>query len=137
VQTRLLVVHSTIDRPKWAAVRPLAPRQLRHAVGLLEDGLTAGTGVDAISRELGMGASRFAKAFRASLGVPPHRYLMERRIERAKRLLATTKQPLASIAVACGFASQSHMTEHVRRFCGTTPARLRSSSANDLQESEF
>lgn len=137
VQTRLLVVHSSLDRPKWVAVRPLPPRQLRHAVGLLEDGLTAGTGVDAISRELGMGVSRFAKAFRASLGVPPHRYLMERRIERAKRLLATTKQPLASIAVACGFASQSHMTEHLRRFCGITPARLRSSSANGSQESEF
>ncbi len=66
-----------------------------------------------LADEAGLSTFHFAKMFKASFGVPPHRYVTERRIARAKALLAEGRTSLAGIALACGFASQSHFT---RRF---------------------
>ena len=67
----------------------------------------------------------FARVFRQRVGVTPHRYVMQRRFERAKRLLAEPRPPLASVAAACGFASQSHMTTTFRAQLGMTPLQYR------------
>ncbi|MEH3148056.1 MAG: AraC family transcriptional regulator [Methylobacterium frigidaeris] len=63
--------------------------------------------------------------FKASFGVPPHRYVVERRIARARDLLAGGRESLAGIALACGFASQSHFTRSFRQATGVTPAAWR------------
>ncbi len=68
----------------------------------------------------GLSAKHFARAFRQSIGVPPHRWLIERRINGAKGLLAVTDLGLAEIALACGFADQSHFTAVFRRGTGAT-----------------
>jgi AraC family transcriptional regulator len=68
---------------------------------------------------------RFAAAFRAATGRPPHRYVLMQRVTVALELLRTGKLDLSEVALACGFASQQHMTTTVRRVAGTTPARVR------------
>lgn len=125
VLTQLLANHSTLRLPGWTRVRPLAAHDVREACGLLEEALVAGTSIAAIATHLGMGASRFAKAFRSAVGMPPYAYLIRHRVLRTAREIATGDKPLAQVALDGGFSSQSHMTAQFRRVLGTTPASYR------------
>jgi AraC-like DNA-binding protein len=69
----------------------------------------------------GLSTSRFAHAFKASVGMAPHKWLLLRRVERAKKLLQRGRHTLSDIALACGFADQSHFTRVFRRATGATP----------------
>ncbi|MEO8668890.1 MAG: AraC family transcriptional regulator [Bauldia sp.] len=62
---------------------------------------------------------------KARTGFSPYRFVLEKRIERAKRLLETTDAPISEIAIACGFSSQQHLTSTLSRKLGRTPYRLR------------
>lgn len=72
----------------------------------------------------------FEKLFRATRHCPPYRYVLERRIERAKMLLSATRLPLHDVALECGFANQSHFTRHFTRFVGVSPARFMQGARN-------
>jgi len=67
----------------------------------------------------------FGAAFKASTNASPHRYLIERRIHRAKELLLNSSLSIAAIAFELGFSSHSHFTFCFRRLTGTTPTRFR------------
>ena len=67
----------------------------------------------------------FSRSFKLALGVGPQRYVMERRLERAKTLMRRTNQPLAWIAQEAGFSDQSHLTSVFRREAGVTPGKFR------------
>jgi AraC family transcriptional regulator len=69
--------------------------------------------------------SHFCRTFKESCGESPHRYLMRRRVEHAKRLMLTTTTPLSQIAVACGLADQPHFNRIFRKFVGETPGSWR------------
>jgi len=71
----------------------------------------------------------FSRSFKQAIGVGPQRYVIQRRLERAKRLLRQTGQPLALIAQEAGFADQSHLTQTFRREMGVTPGRFRAALA--------
>lgn len=73
----------------------------------------------------GMSPWQFARAFKAEKGQSPHQYVLERRIDHARELLAFHDMPLAQVAAASGFASQSHMTDVFRARLGVTPGRYR------------
>jgi AraC family transcriptional regulator len=67
----------------------------------------------------------FARAFRCSVGEPPHAYIVRRRIERAQQAMLSTCKPLSAIALECGLADQSHLTRLFRRLVGISPAAWR------------
>lgn len=73
--------------------------------------------------------SHFSRSFKQALGTGPQRYIVQRRVERAKALLLHTGDGLAGIAAATGFADQSHLTAAFRRETGTTPGRFRAAPA--------
>jgi AraC family transcriptional regulator len=73
----------------------------------------------------GLSVSYFVRAFKASTGDPPHRWMLRHRIERAKAQLGETEARLADIAIACGFADQSHFTRVFKSFVGLSPAAWR------------
>jgi len=77
-----------------------------------------------------LSVSHFARSFKASFGVTCHRWLMERRIERAQELLATADIPLADVAVQSGFADQAAFTRAFHRIAGMTPGRWRRAHAH-------
>jgi AraC family transcriptional regulator len=71
----------------------------------------------------------FSRSFKESLGIGPQRYVMQRRLERAKTLIRRTNQPLAAIAQQVGLCDQSHLTSMFRRETGVTPGRFRAALA--------
>jgi AraC family transcriptional regulator len=74
---------------------------------------------------VGMSPNRFALAFTATAGHPPHRFVLECRLTRALDLLRNTHAGLADVAAACGFSSQQHLTTTMRHLAGTTPGHVR------------
>jgi AraC family transcriptional regulator len=73
----------------------------------------------------GFSEFHFSVAFRNSLGVPPHEFLIRRRIERAQELMLSSNMPLCEIAADCGFADQAHLSRLFRKVVGETPAAWR------------
>lgn len=73
----------------------------------------------------GLSRSHFARAFKRSTGVPPHRWLLARRVEVARDLLLTSALTLEQIAHRCGFADQSHLSRVFTAFVGTAPGEWR------------
>jgi AraC family transcriptional regulator len=74
---------------------------------------------------LGLTSNRFALAFTATAGHPPHRFVLECRLKHAMDLLRNTHAGLADVAAACGFSSQQHLTTTMRHLAGTTPGHVR------------
>jgi AraC family transcriptional regulator len=66
--------------------------------------------LEALAAVAGVGLWSFARHFRESFGQTPHAYIIARRIDRARRLLAQGSVPIKEVASACGFADQAHMT---------------------------
>lgn len=105
----------------------IAPRKLRRALELMSEGLgrEGGVALADVAAAAGMSYFYFFRAFKRSMGVSPNRWVAERRVERAKRLLEDTSLPIAEIALRVGFASQSHFTTTFRRLAGSTPGAYR------------
>jgi AraC family transcriptional regulator len=69
----------------------------------------------------------FARQFKAATGLPPHQYVILRRVERAKKLLhAGTDLSLAEVALRAGFCDQRQFSSHFKRLVGVTPRQFRS-----------
>lgn len=103
----------------------LAPWQLRLARDTINAHLEGPISLAQIAGDCGLSVSHFAKAFKCSTGVSPHRWLTQRRIHRAKELMRTTTTLLAQIALVCGFSDQSHFNRVFSRATGTTPNQWR------------
>ena len=73
----------------------------------------------------GLSVHHFARQFKQSIGVTPHHYLTQKRVERAQEMLAQTDLSLSEIAYAAGFSDQSHLARHFRHMLGTTPREFR------------
>lgn len=78
--------------------------------------------MSALAAVAGLSTSYFFYAFRSTLGESPHRYVVRRRIQRAQSRILATTDPLAAIALECGFADQAHLTRVFKQFAGVTPA---------------
>jgi len=78
-----------------------------------------------LSSVAGQSPGHFSRAFKQSMGVPPHRHLLERRLARARALLEGTDLPVLRVALDVGFASQAHFTTAFRKSAGCTPWRYR------------
>jgi AraC family transcriptional regulator len=103
----------------------LSPLRRRRVIAFMEAHLQDNLGLDDLAAVAGMSIRHFARAFRQELGVTPHRWLMRLRLERAESLLARSDLPLAEVAAACGFASQSHLSKNFRQATLITPRRWR------------
>ena len=84
--------------------------------------------VGALARLVYMGSNYFSRAFKQSFGMPPHRYLVHRRVERAKALLAVPTWSVTDIGVLLGFSGTSSFSAAFRQVTGTTPMQYRLTS---------
>ncbi|MGC4251780.1 MAG: AraC family transcriptional regulator [Sphingobium sp.] len=103
----------------------LGTARLRRVLDYIEAHLSDELTVRELANIAGLSAHHFGLAFRQSMGQPPHRYVIERRVEHAKMLLLTTNLPVTQIAYVVGFASHGHFAAHFRRLVGVPPLRFR------------
>jgi AraC-like DNA-binding protein len=103
----------------------LAPWQLRCATELMIERLSEDMSLAEPALACGLSPGYFARAFRLSVGTPPHRWLLLQRVLRAKLLLRDPTRPLSDIATACGFADQSHFTRVFTSIVGASPGLWR------------
>lgn len=123
----LLRKHSTATVQSGAAVGGLTRAQVERAVDFMETNLSKPLTLADVANASGLSPSHFARRFKSATGAPPHQYLMSMRVERAKRMLME-REPIAEIALACGFTHQEHLTRIFRRLTGATPASYRRSA---------
>jgi AraC-like DNA-binding protein len=103
----------------------LAPWQLLRAKEMFLADLSETQSVDRVAARCKLSVSHFARAFKASTGVPPHQWLIKARIEQARALLVDSSASLADVAGTCGFADQSHFSRIFARVMGTSPGAWR------------
>jgi AraC-like DNA-binding protein len=103
----------------------LSPALKRRICDYIDSHLDQKISLHDLSSMAGFSAHHFARAFRQSVGVPPHGYLLQRRLEHVERLLRDTQLPLSQVAQAVGFSDQSHLARHFRRLTGMPPSLAR------------
>lgn len=108
----------------------LAPHLRRQLVEFIDQHLADPLSLGQLAGMCALSEYHFARMFRESFGVPPHQYLLARRLDHARQLLRGTRQPLGEIALSCGFASASHFTNRFRQVVGATPGEYRLAFVN-------
>jgi AraC family transcriptional regulator len=103
----------------------LSSLQMRRATELLEAHLDGDIALQQVAEACELSVSHFARAFKQTFQVPPYRWLIERRVDRARDLMTNSRLPLADIAIRCGFADQSALNRSFKRIHGVTPGTWR------------
>ncbi|HEY8924353.1 MAG TPA: helix-turn-helix transcriptional regulator, partial [Polyangia bacterium] len=130
--TLVSYLYATYTQKDRASGGPPEPGQLPRLqcealVVFVEDFLGRDIGLVDMAAVAGYSPDHFARLFRQTFRVSPHQYLLARRIERAKTMLRDRSVPIAMIAIACGFSSQSHLNAVFKRHTGATPGQYRNS----------
>lgn len=126
----LLAVHLLRNHTQ-ALVKPgietghLNGLKLKQLEDYIEDHLAEDLALADLAALIPMSQFHFARAFKAATGEPPHRYIMQRRIARAKVLLGVAQLTVAEVAYQVGFSNQSHFTAQFRKAVGITPKQFR------------
>jgi AraC-like DNA-binding protein len=111
--------------PDYGRRGTLAPWQLRCATELMIERMGEDLSLAEPAAACGLSIGYFARAFRQSMGLPPHRWILLQRVLRAKSLLRDAGRSLSDIATACGFADQSHFTRVFAGIVGASPGAWR------------
>jgi AraC family transcriptional regulator len=107
----------------------LAPWQLKRVTEFINANLADTLQLCDLAALSGLSPSHFGRAFKGSTGLPPHRWHLNQRIERARAMLADAGASLADVACATGFADQSHFTRVFSRTVGRSPGAWRRAHA--------
>ena len=127
VAAHLLARYSRALRQEKAKASGMVQWKLKRALDYIEEHIDRDFGLEELSEVLDMTPHYLCRSFRKSVGMPPHRYLITRRIERAKELLASSDKDVTEIALEVGFSSHSHFTTAFRRSVGYAPRTYRNS----------
>jgi len=119
------VVHSNVGRPpddaKAALGSGLDARRLLRVVEAVDAGLEKNLSLVYLASVACLSPFHFARAFKTAMGVSPHRYVSDRRLERAKDLILADAIPLSQIAASLGFSSQANFNRAFKAATGVTP----------------
>jgi AraC-like DNA-binding protein len=131
LSTHVVTQYGGMRSARMNARGGLSRRQQRRVVEMLDANLDGTVSLTGLATECGLSVRHFARAFKESMGLPPHRYLLKRRIETARGLLLSSKLSLHEIALTCGFTDQSHFTRVFTASMGISPGALRRARSND------
>ncbi len=126
----LLRRHSSLGRRFVRRLDPecsgrLSEASLRSVTDYVGDNLSGNLSLAGIAAAINLSPYHFARTFKRTTGLSPHRYVLHRRIERAKELLNSTDLPVGVVARRAGFASSSHFSQQFRRLVGIPPSAFR------------
>jgi len=118
--------HSAQSRPvRTPPVQTMTGWRMRRVLDYIEEHLDGNLSLEAMASEADISPVYLARAFKAAIGQSPHRYVLSRRVDRAKELLRNTDLPVVDVALSSGFSSQSHLSYWFQRYLGVTPAAYR------------
>ena len=117
----------TQGRPARGRDSKLPREKLRVVVEYIEERLDAGLTLEHMAAAAHLSVYHFSRQFRAATGLPPHQYVIARRVERARQLLREGEDDisLAQVAAEAGFSDQSQFSRHFKRLVGVTPAQFK------------
>jgi AraC family transcriptional regulator len=124
-----------VNVPSVDKLKPggLAIWQARRSLAYIEANLASKLDIDDLANVVALSRSHFSRAFKHCVGLSPMEYVLVRRVERAKAMISGTREPLAEVALACGFADQAHLNRRFRDIVGISPGRWRRSNAPALK----
>jgi|SRR5215472_1764809 len=129
VASRVVARHSSVAEMACARSERLNGglngRRLKQVLAFIEEQLAEDLSLEQIAAVAGVSASHVKTLFRKAMGTPVHQYVIQRRVERAKTLLMQDRLTITEIALAAGFAHQSHMARHMRRVLGVAPRAMK------------
>jgi AraC family transcriptional regulator len=119
--TQLLGLTEPIKSPR----RGLSPAQLQRLFDYVEAHIDVPLTLEVLARAAGASSAHLRHWFKAQTGITIHRFVVQRRVERARTLLMQGEMKASEVALAAGFAHQSHMARWMRRELGRSPRDLR------------
>ncbi|MEO7864348.1 MAG: AraC family transcriptional regulator [Sphingomicrobium sp.] len=122
---RLLSECSSLSLPGRTATHRIAPFRLCRVIDFVQANLAGDLALQDLADVAGASRFHFARAFREATGLPPYRYVVQRRVEAAKALLIGSDLPLADVADRTGFRSAAQLTVMFKRAFGATPSQFR------------
>ena len=122
----LLRARAKLERmPGHASVNRACDWRVRRVMERMETEIGSDIGLRELASNVGLSPSHLSAVFVAVAGVPPHRWLLRRRVERARELLARTRRSITDIALCCGFSSSQHFSTVFKGQEGCTPTDFR------------
>ena len=103
----------------------LSTKKLQQTIDYIQAHLDEKLSLESIASALNLSVHYFCELFTQSMGIPPYKYVLQQRVDRAKQLLRNHEKSLSEIALDCGFANQSHFNRHFTKLIGITPRRYR------------
>jgi AraC-like DNA-binding protein/PAS domain-containing protein len=123
---RISILHDApLPEPAPEKRGGLSPIRTQRICQYIASNLDQNIPLETLAQMAGLSVHHFSRAFKQSMGMPPHGYILQRRIERAQDMLRNTRHPLSEIASLAGFSDQSHLTRHFRRMTGLLPSDMR------------
>jgi AraC family transcriptional regulator len=128
--TQVLIIHllrhySAVTQIITSGNRSLTRTQLRQAIDYIHTHLNRDLSLAELSSVINISPTYFANLFKQAMGISPHQYVIQQRVEQAKLMLSKTDLAIADIALKVGFSSQSHLTQQFKRITGITPKQVR------------
>ncbi len=116
-----------LTTPNTAFINPRHAQfsRLQAVLNHIHEHLSEDLSAPSLAKLAGVSLTHFRRLFEEAMGTPPHRYILNVRLEQARQLLGMSSTPIAHIAQECGFSSQSHLTACFRQVHATTPASYR------------
>jgi AraC family transcriptional regulator len=105
----------------------LSERQILQVTDYINHHLSDSLKIQDLATHLGISKFHFSRLFKQSIGISPHQYVMQQRIEQAKQLLKKADRSISDIALECGFNSHAHLSKYFRQIVGMTPKVYRQS----------
>jgi AraC family transcriptional regulator len=121
-----LIGNYTVDRWQPAArTHSLDAKRLQRVLDFVDARLACDISLDDLAREACLSPFHFSRVFQETIGLSPHRYVNERRIRAAQKMLSSRQPSIAAVAFDTGFGSQANFTRAFRRITGITPGQYR------------
>jgi len=124
--TRIMTRHATLTWGRTPYCESLTPSKLRALMDFIEGNLASPLRLADLAAAAATSQAHLARAFRNTLGISLHRYVLHRRLWRARSLLSGSNDSVRTVALKCGFADDAHLSKIYKRAFGVTPAAARS-----------
>ena len=111
--------------------RPLTEREVQRFEEAIVNGIIEGHTIDELARSCCYSLSTFKRRFSEQYTIPPHRWMLQCRLNLACEILAQTNEPISSVSEICGFVNNSHFIATFRRHYGLTPRQYRTNEKRD------